>query len=189
MLNSPHRFGTVARAFHWTVFLLFAAQYVGGILMSRVARNDTVLGWTQGTWYEWHKSIGLVVLLLTVARLSWRLATPMPDWSPVLEEGERRMSAWLERLLYLALLVAPLSGFVFVMAGGYGIKLFDGPPLPNPIGKVAWLEGPAHAVHLVSVWLAMILAAWHVGHVLKKHFVDQLPLLSRMLPFGSGDRR
>ncbi len=186
--NDPHRFGTVARALHWTVFLLFVAQYVGGVLMSRVARGDTVFGWAQGTWFEWHKSLGLVVLLVMTARLSWRLAMPLPEWSPVLDEGERRLTGWLERLMYLALFVAPLSGFVFVMAGGYGIKLFDGPALPNPIGKVPWLEGPAHAVHLVTVWIAMILASWHVGHVLKKEFVDLMPLLTRMLPFGRGDR-
>ena len=186
--NEPHRFGTVARSLHWAVFVLLLCQYFGGVLMSRIARDSTVLGASQGTWYEWHKSLGLVLLIVMGLRLGWRRSTTMPDWSPALDTAERRLSAWLERLLYVVLFVAPLSGLIFVMAGDYGIKLFDGWRLPNPIGKVPWLAGVAHGVHLVSVWLAMVLVSWHIGHVLKKHFVDGLPILSRMMPFGRGDR-
>lgn len=189
LMNSNVAFGTVARFLHWSVFALFVLQYVAGTMMSRIGRDATVFGASQGFYYEWHKSLGLLVILLAIVRFAWRKATPMPDWAPALSEGERRLSHRIEMLMYLSMFVLPLSGLVFVMAGGYGVKLFNAWPLPNPIGKQPGLADVAHVVHLASAWFTVVFAAWHVGMVLKKHYTDGGRLLQRMVPFGRGDSR
>ena len=183
LTNTPTRFGTVSRFLHWSVFLLFVHQFVGGNLMPNIGRNETVLGWSQGTWYEWHKSIGLVILALMCMRLAWRSFVPMPDWAACLSGSERRITRWIERLLYTSLLLLPLTGYLFVMAGDFNIKLFDHWRLPNPIGKQPALASVAHLLHVILTYVAVVAFSWHIGLVLKKHHGDGAQMLQRMVPF------
>ena len=69
-------------------------------------------------------SIGMVALLLVVARLVWRRVAPLPDWSPALSTRERKLEHRLEQLLYLVMVVKPVSGYVLAMADGQGIDFF-----------------------------------------------------------------
>ncbi len=180
--NTAHGYGAVTKCLHWSVYLLFLYQYLGANLMTRIGRDATVLGMGQDSLYDWHKSIGLVILLLMVCRLIWRNATPLPDWSPQLTDSERRLSHRLEQSVYLMLLALPLTGFLFVMAGGYGIRLFGTWPLPNPVGKQPGLATFAWVLHVVFAYVALIFVAWHIGHVLKKHGDSGGRFLQRMLP-------
>jgi cytochrome b561 len=61
--NSASHYGAVSRFLHWSVFLLFVCQYVGANIMTNLARDKTLFGLTQGDYYNWHKSIGLVLLV------------------------------------------------------------------------------------------------------------------------------
>lgn len=183
LTNSATHYGAITRFLHWSVFLLLIYQYIGANLMTRIGSGKTLLWLTQGSYYNGHKSIGLVILALALLRLAWRKLTPLPDWAPTLTPAERTISHWNEKLLYGCLIVMPMSGYLFVMAGGYGIKLFGGYDLPNPIGKQEWLAAVAHVIHIVISYVMVIIAAWHVGLGLKHQLFDRDRLLDRMLPF------
>lgn len=88
--------------------------------MTRIGPSETTLGLTQATFYNWHKSIGLVALIVAVLRLLARKSGRLPDWAPTLSAGERRFTHRAEQLLYTAMFVMPVSGFLYVMASGYG---------------------------------------------------------------------
>ena len=60
LLNSATHYGAITRFLHWAVFLLFAYQYLGANIMTRIASGKTVFWLTQDDYYNWHKSIGLV---------------------------------------------------------------------------------------------------------------------------------
>ena len=184
LLNSTTHYGTITRFFHWAVFLLFAYQYVVANIMTRIEPNKTVLGLGQDVYYNWHKSIGLVLLALVVLRVAWRKLTSLPDWHPGLTPAERSLSSWNETLLYTCMFLMPVSGYLFVMAGDYGVRLFGRFDLPNPIGKVEWLASTARVVHLVTSYAIVIIAGSHVGLGLKRHIFDRDGFLHRMLPFG-----
>ena len=77
----------------------------------------------------------------------------------------------------------PVSGYLFVMAGGYGVKLFGVFDLPNPIGKVEWLAATSHFVHVVTSYVLVIVVGSHVGLGLKHHLFERDGFLNRMLPF------
>ena len=182
--NSPTYYGLVTRFLHWAVFMLFVWQYLSAGIMTHLARDKTLVGLTQGDYYNWHKSIGLVLLHLALARLLWRKTTPLPDWAPALSPSERAISHWNETRLYWCMFLLPLSGYLFVMAGGYGIKLFGVFDLLNPISKREGLATAALVVHIVTSYAAVVLIAWHVGLGLKHHLFDRDGFLNRMLPFG-----
>lgn len=182
LMNSAHRYGSVTKFLHWLALLMFAFQYFGANVMTRVGRDQTVLGIGQDFLYDWHKSLGLLLLALMIGRFAWRCSTPLPDWSPLLSEPERRLTNRLETLMYLLLLAMPVSGYLFVMAGDYGVRLFGHWHLPNPVGQQPALAGISLALHVLLGYGALIVVSWHVGHVLKKQVFDGGSYLQRMLP-------
>lgn len=183
LLNSATRYGAITRFLHWAVFLLFACQYLGANIMTRIAQGKTLFWLNGDDYYNWHKSIGLVLLTLVVLRIAWRKLTPLPDWAPTLTPAERTISHWNETVLYTCMLLMPVSGYLFVMAGDYGIKLFGRYDLPNPVGKQEWLATVAQVVHIFTSYVIVVIAAWHVGLGLKHHIFDRDGFLNRMLPF------
>ncbi len=104
--------------------------------MQRIGPKAELVGLNQNDFYNWHKSLGLVALLIALIRIWNRRQGRLPGWAPSLSKGERRFIHLAERWLYAAMLMMPISGFVFVMAGGYGVLLFGHWPLPNPFGKI-----------------------------------------------------
>jgi cytochrome b561 len=183
LFNSPTGFGAVSKFFHWAVFLLFVYEYVVANMMLRVKQGDTLLGFTQGTLYNWHKSIGLVLLLLALLRITWRKTVALPDWAPTLTPAERTMSEWTETVLYWCMFLMPVSGYLFVMAGGFGVKLFGMFDLPNPIGTHKTLASAARSVHVLTSYGVVLAVGLHFGSGLRHHVLERDGFLRRMLPF------
>ena len=182
LLNSSAGYGAITKALHWLVAVLFAFQLVSGEIMIRLGTDGVALGVTQAGFYNWHKSIGLVALGLAVARLAARKAGNLPDWAPTLSEGERSFIHRAEQVLYAAMFVMPISGFLYVMAGGYGVLLFGAWELPNPIGPRPWLAVIAGWIHVLAAFALMLALAGHIGLVLRHQFILRDGLLRRMLP-------
>jgi cytochrome b561 len=129
--NSSDGYGTLTKTLHWLVVALFAFQFAVANIMLRMDESGTVLGLSRDMYYNWHKSIGLVALAVAVVRLLARRSGQLPDWAPVLSERERRFIHRAEQVLYIAMFVMPVSGFLYVMAGGYGVTLFGMWELPK----------------------------------------------------------
>jgi cytochrome b561 len=182
LFNTSDGYGALTKLLHWLIVALFAFQYVAGNIMVRIGPDDTVLALSQDTYFNWHKSIGLVALGLAVFRLLARKRGRLPDWAPTLSRRERAFIHRNEQILYTAMFVLPVAGFVYVMAGGYGVRLFGMTDLPNPIGELPALATAAKWVHIVGgyILLASILA--HFGLVLRHQLVMRDRLLHRMLP-------
>ena len=68
----------------------------------------------------------------------------------MLSERERAFIHRAEQVLYTAMFVMPVSGFLYVMAGGYGVTLFGMWELPNPIGVQPTIATAAKATHIVA---------------------------------------
>jgi cytochrome b561 len=182
--NSATAYGTATKTFHWLIFLLFLNQYLVAYSMLNTAVNETGLaGQTQGTLYNWHKSIGLIALLIALLRYTWRKTTRLPNWADSLSAGERKLIHWYELILYAAMFIMPLSGFFYVMSGGYGVHFFGLVHLPNPIPRWEWLAFASRWTHIITGWVILAVLTVHIGLVLKHQFVDKDGLLRRMLPF------
>ncbi len=183
LLNSAGRYGAMAKLFHWTVFLIFVNQYVTGSVMMRLGKGQAFLGYSGGELYTWHKSAGVVVLAVVLLRIVWRKTTPLPDWAETLEDWERAVTKWVERFLYVCMILMPVSGYVFTMAGGYRFKLFGVVELPVLIEKNASLAAVGEWSHLIIGYMIVIALTLHIGLGLKHHLVNKDRFLNRMLPF------
>lgn len=180
--NSSERYGTFTKLFHWLIVCLFAWQYVSGKIMLGMERGTQLAGLDQNAYFNWHKSIGLVALAIAILRIINRSMGQLPAWAPTLGSGEKIYIHWAEKLLYLAMFVMPISGYLYVMAGGYGVLLFAEWKLPNPIGEHDWLEFSARWVHFVSSYVLAAVVLGHVLLVLRHQLFVRDGLLSRMLP-------
>jgi cytochrome b561 len=183
MRNTPTRYGPVTKTFHWLLFLLILTQFVVAAVMLTMPAGELVAGFTQGSLYEWHKSIGLVALTFVVLRFLWRKMTPLPDWAPNLSGGERRTIHYVERVLYVCMFLMPLSGFLFVMAGGFGVKLFDVWDLPRFIGEQPLVARAAQLTHATTASVLALALFAHWAVILRHEGLHSDGYLRRMLPF------
>ena len=182
MFNSDAGYGALTKACHWLIAALFALQYASAAVMLRTAGEGTTLGLGQGTWFNGHKSFGLVALAVTLLRLWNRRQGSLPPWAPTLTPLEQVMIHRGEQLLYAAMLVMPLSGFLYCMAGGYGVRLFGLWDLPAVIGTSALVASIARTVHVVSALALLLPLGLHLGLVLAHQLHLGDGIVRRMLP-------
>jgi cytochrome b561 len=183
--NSPTSFGWVAIAFHWTIALLFLAQLALGYLMSRDI--DPVL---QFNLFQYHKSIGFLVLALAAPRFIWSIFSRKPRAL----DGEGMASRLAARSAHAALLfltlAVPLAGWAVASTSplqipSYVFDLVVVPGLPMAISDQAeafWTE-----VHATLAYLAAVIVVLHVAAALWHHFVRKDPTLRRMIPFRAAE--
>jgi len=182
LVNSPAGYGALTKVFHWLIALLILLQYTSAKIMLRTPAEATTLGLTQGTYYNWHKSLGLVAALVMLARLVNRQIGELPPWAPMLTPLEQRIIHRTEQLLYGTLFIMPLSGVLYVMAGNYGVRLFGLWDLPNPIGPAPLTAEIGLWVHVACATLLLLPLGIHLGLVLGHHFGTKDRLIDRMLP-------
>jgi cytochrome b561 len=79
-MTSALRYGRVAHLFHWTIAILILAAIPLGLICGAIGQKaaDPRLAELRSVLLFWHKSIGVTVLVLAVARILWRLGHKPP---------------------------------------------------------------------------------------------------------------
>jgi cytochrome b561 len=170
------QYGTTAKVLHWLVVALLLVQYLIGWLMPDIHR-----GMKPGDAMTYHISVGIVILLLIVARLAWRLTHPVAPESS-LPPWQRLSSEAVHWLLYLLVLATTVSGWLFASFRGWSISFFFLTPLP-----MLSSENPA-AIRVINhwhqkfEWALLILIGLHVAAALVNIFIYRNRVMQRMLP-------
>lgn len=177
-LPMDRSYSTVAIAFHWVIALLVIVNIAVGFLHDPVP--------ALGAWMPGHKAIGITVLVLTLARIAWRLThrpPPLPADTKAWERGVAHVTHWT---LYGLLLAMPLTGWLMVSGTDKRRPLtwfgaFDIPYLP--VSKAA--GGLGHDAHGLLGWLMLALVVLHIGAALRHHLILRNSVLLRMAPGGA----
>jgi cytochrome b561 len=169
---------TTAIALHWLAALLILATVLLGFYAHDLALSPLKL-----KLISYHKWLGVTIFLLTVARLAWRSTHIPPPLLETIPQWQQRAATGLHHLLYVLLLVIPLSGWLMSSAKGFPVVYLGLVQLPDLIGKNPELADQFMEVHetLSSVLLALV--GLHIAAALKHHFIDRDATLRRMLPF------
>ncbi|WP_084507055.1 cytochrome b [Geminicoccus roseus] len=171
------RYDIVSIVLHWLTVLLVLVQIVAGLVMTDLER-----GTTQDVLYYTHKSVGIAVLLVVLLRLLWRIGHPWPPLPPDTPSAQAGLARLNHLLLYVMLLVMPISGFVFTAAGGYPVPFFGLVDLTGVIAKNPDLAKTAQWVHLSAQWVVYALVALHVLGALYHLVVRKDGVFQRMWP-------
>lgn len=168
------RYNAVARALHWLIALIIIGNIIGGLAHDALEDVFNVM--------PLHKSLGLLVLALSVFRLAWRLTNKppaLPDTMPGWERGTAHVLVWI---FYAAMIIVPLSGWVMSSAGKYPLNFFGLFDVPKfAVAPKSALAGAAHETHEIFGLLLIPLILLHVGAALRHHFVLRDDTLRRML--------
>jgi cytochrome b561 len=168
MLNTPSVYGRVSRYFHWVIAVLMFCLVPIGLFMAILPRDHA----ERAEFVAAHQSLGLTVLALVVLRILWLLVSPPPTPASDLAVWELRSSRSVHIVLYLTLLLFPISGY-FVSASSDTLIDFYGfglPSLGQPSDDVSSIADLLHSWILPALFYVAI--ALHAGAVLKHQFRD-----------------
>jgi cytochrome b561 len=184
-LSQQQRYTAAAIALHWVIALLIAGMIALGWIMTGLPEGQTAFA-----LFQLHKSIGITILLLSVARVIWRLMNRPPS-EPAMPKWQAAVAAFVHVAFYVLIIAMPLSGWIMVSAAPSGIatKLFGSVPWPHlpgladlPFDTKQGLHEPLEFVHSKLAWVIIVLLGLHVAGALKHQFVDRDGLLARMAP-------
>lgn len=160
---------------HWLMAALILGQIALGLWMIGLPKDSSGL---RAAWFNVHKSWGMVLGLLIVLRLAWALLRPRVAALPQARHLQLAASA-AHGLLYLLMLVLPLSGFLGSVFSGYPIRFF-GMQLPKITERWDGAKELLSGVHQVSAVALILLIALHALAFLYHQLVMKEPLLQRM---------
>ncbi|MEM9029899.1 MAG: cytochrome b [Pseudomonadota bacterium] len=186
---NPLRYSRVAMVLHWTIAVAIIAMLVMGTWMVDAIKVPETQALAFQT-YQLHKSIGLTILVLSIARLIWRLLNPPPPLPAHMTFASRFAAHVAHWLFYGLMLALPISGWVMVSASAFGLPtivfdLFEWPHIPWIVasdGK-AEIEAGSKLAHRSMGYATIVLLVLHVAAALKHQFIDKDGLLGRMVPF------
>ncbi len=179
------RYSAVAIGLHWAIAGMLLGLIWLGWNMHDAEGNP--VKWT----YQLHKSIGITVLLLTIARIIWRVKNPPPPLPEELNSWERTASHGVHMAFYAIMILIPLGGWAMVSVSSFQYPTFlfgtvQWPHLPfitdlSDSAK-AGLYDAISLFHSNSDKLILALLALHLGGALKHEFSEEEGVLKRMIP-------
>ncbi|MCV0425740.1 MAG: cytochrome b [Roseibium sp.] len=176
MSDSSGRYSLFARSIHWLTALLVLTMVPAGLIMIRIGSGPL-----QNQLFDFHRSVGVVLMVLTVIRLLYRLAhkpAPLPDDIPAWQRFASGVTHWF---LYGFLIINPFIGWVATSAYGAAISVFGMFTMPSLVAKDRELAAQLFSVHEVLGLLFTAAVLMHIGAALYHGIVRRDGVLSRML--------
>ena len=170
------RYKSIVVWIHWITALFVLAQIFIGLKFADMPKGPERLD-----LFAWHKTVGVIILLLALIRLSVRLMNPPPPYPADFPKWERAVAVWSHRLFYFLIIALPLTGLAAVSKKAVGGMTDLQGGLKFPVVPVPALGG----VHELLAWSLIALLVIHVGAALKNQFFSKTDVADRMPPFRS----
>ncbi|PCJ07622.1 MAG: cytochrome [Rhodobacteraceae bacterium] len=192
--NSPSRYGSVAKTFHWLTALLILSAIPLGLIandLSQQIRSPQFDGSLETIsrvflLFSLHKTIGVAVFFTALLRIAWAISQPKPG----LLHPDRKIEAWAAEtvhwLLYGSLVLVPLSGWIEHAATSGFAQIWW--PLGQDLPLVPKSESVAHffaSLHFILGRVLIVALFLHIAGAVKHHVIDRDVTLRRMLPGGT----
>lgn len=184
MQNSSTEYGVFSRGLHWLMALIIITLLAVGIYMADLPQDTQAQKEYAFQFFMMHKSFGVLALLLVVVRLLWLRLSPPPVLPAAFTPAEQMLVNGVKALLYVLMILVPLSGYLMSNAGGYPINFFGLGELPALIGKSKEFGGIAHEAHELLGYTILLLVVVHAAGAVKHRLKDkggETDILKRML--------
>ncbi len=189
--NTDTRYGAVTKAFHWLTALFILslipvgqyATYLAGQINTAEGLPDAALVSRTTFLFSLHKTAGVMVFFVALARILWALGQRKPGLLNGHHTLEALAAETMHWLLYGSLVIVPLTGWVHHAAttGFAPIWWPFGQTLPF-VPKDEGVAEIATTLHYLFQWVLTVAVALHVAGALKHHVIDRDATLRRMLP-------
>ncbi|GFE48334.1 cytochrome b [Roseobacter cerasinus] len=166
----------ISRLNHWVAAIAMIGMLLFGLYLeygdlAREARRPLI---------GIHRSIGVVVLIFGIWRVSWRIMQGFPTPVADMPRWQFRLSKGVHWSLLAGILIMPLSGIGFTVFRGRDVDVFGWFSIPGA-AEIPWIVSLSSVLHqYVGLGLCAIVVL-HIAAALKHHLVDRDPTLRRMI--------
>lgn len=173
--NTANTYGLISRANHWLSAILVIGLIALGMYMHDLEKSPEKF-----ELYDLHKSLGIGLFMLMMLRLLWLKLSPNP---PQLSKNkfEHILGHAVKGILYLAMILMPISGWIMSNSGGHEVAFFNAFTLPNLVGENELIHEIAETFHSATGTALIAIILLHVAGALKHHLVYKDQTLLRML--------
>jgi cytochrome b561 len=136
-------------------------------------------------WYqpapELHKSFGILLVIIMLARLLWRFVVHKPAHLATHKPWEVKLAKVIHWILYLGITLILVTGYLIATSENRPIEVFELFNVPVVIQAFEEQEDIAGIIHEWAAYALMAFVGLHILGALKHHFIDKDKTLKRML--------
>ncbi|MDI7861455.1 cytochrome b [Rhizobiaceae bacterium n13] len=165
---------------HWLIAAIILGQIVLGFVMTRPSIDPAL----QFSLFQWHKSFGMLVLVLAALRLLHSLIRVRVAPAPGASRLEYMAARFVHAALLALALVVPFAGWMIASVSPLNIPTFafNLVVVPDlPFAKSDFAEDVWTTVHTVLAYTMLALVLLHSGAALYHHYRRHDGVLQRML--------
>jgi len=167
----------ITKILHWGFAYFILTMLVLGFTMKNTEYSLS--------YYQWHKSLGVIFSLFVGIRLYWRIVHP---WQSLAIQKNSRWADVIHKLLIILLCIMPITGLLNSGFSGFSVHLFDLVIIPENI-NVAGHNEPfnrdiyetAKLIHNILAYVFVVFIFIHIAAALKHHVIDKDNTLRNML--------
>ena len=187
--NTQTSYGAIAKWLHWSIALLFLCSYCSVYYRHWFTEEKTPENWLA---LQLHLSIGITIAVLVILRIIWRLLSRVPDPEP--GPSWAHIAARLGHyLLYAAMILMPLTGYIGTGVNTEFFMLFDIPKFESTAAfnslvteglsmSFEEFEKPVDEFHkeIMGEYVLLFLIFGHIAAALYHHFILKDYTLKKM---------
>lgn len=177
----PADYAPWGKALHWVTALMILFIIPAGVVMTNIGP-----GALQNNLYDLHRSFGVLVFAIALARVLVRIAHGAPGPAAGLTTFERYASAFVHYAMYALLIAMPIVGWLMTSAYRVDVSVFGLFTLPHLVEKNEQTFKLLQSMHFYGGIAMTLLVLAHIGAVIKHTFVSKDTVLWRMLPKSWG---
>src|SRR5256884_4746523 len=174
------RYTRTAMVLHWLIALAIVAQIGFGWYLQQIPRRTP----DRTIYVNYHKSTGMLIGLLILARIAWRLKHKPPPLPASMPAWERRAARTNHVLLYACMITMPVAGYTASNFSKFGVKFFNAVLLPPWGVDDRDIYALFNGVHVGAAFVFVALIALHMLAAANHLVVPRHGILSPMLPFS-----
>ena len=173
------RYHLYSRILHWLMAIVIIFLLGLGIYMTKFISSDSE---SRMAIYNLHKSFGVLALILIAIRLVNRFINKAPALPATIIKIEAIAAHLAHFLLYLLMIIIPLSGYLMSNSFGYPVNFF-GFQMPFLVMQNPELGKIFAEIHEITAYLLIAMVILHVCAVIKHRFFDKAEndVLKRMI--------
>jgi cytochrome b561 len=180
MSDAPASYSSGQKWLHWLIAgIILLVMIPAGLTMTRLGEGETT-----NRLYELHKSFGIIVFSLAVARVAVRLTRGAPPLEPNIPSWQRFAAHVSHYAMYMLIFLVPITGWAATSACCPPVNLFWTVPLTLPLPTDEHLAKQIFRFHYGFVYTLATIVLVHIGAAMQHHFIRRDRTLLRMLPRG-----
>ena len=175
--NTESSYGNITKAIHWLTALAVFGLFAVGFWMVDLTYYSQ--------WYKtaphWHKSVGILLLFITIFRLVWRFLNTSPKPLSSHSNSIKMASKLTHVAIYILLFSLMISGYLISTADDRAIDVFNFFSVPA-FGELFDNQADiAGAIHKYVAYILIGLSVLHGAAAIKHHVIDKDETLKRMI--------